>query len=71
MIFRHKDEGEYQSPEDAYSFGQLLVYMFANWNFAWKLNFFPMPQVERYVDTLFLKFTRYFKVYKVHKVKIF
>ena len=38
----------YQSPEDAYSFGRLLVYMFADWSVAWKLNFFPMRQVERY-----------------------
>ena len=39
----------YQSPEDAYSFGRLLVYMFADWSVAWKLNFSPMPQVERYI----------------------
>ena len=44
----NKDE-KYQSPEDAYAFGRLLVYMFADWNLAWKLNFFPMRQVQRYV----------------------
>jgi len=47
-----RDKEKYQSPEDAYSFGRLLVYMFANWSFAWKLNFFPMPQVERYIKSL-------------------
>ena len=47
LLSEKNDKEEYQSPEDAYAFGQLLVYMFANWSFAWKLNFFPMPQVER------------------------
>ena len=43
-----RKEGEiYQSPEDAYSFGRLLVFMFADWTVAWKLIFFPMPQVQR------------------------
>ena len=49
MLRDKEDKEKYQSPEDAYSFGRLLVYMFANWSFAWKLNFFPMPQVERYI----------------------
>ena len=49
MLRDKEDKEKYQSPEDAYSFGRLLVYMFANWSFAWKLNFFPMRQVERYI----------------------
>ena len=49
LICSEKQEGvDYQSPEDAYAFGRLLVFMLANWSFAWKLNYFPMPQVERY-----------------------
>ena len=49
-------EYEYQSPEDAYSFGRLLVYMFANWDCAWKLIFFPMPQVERFIRSLAINY---------------
>ena len=77
FLFSSKDEGEYQSPEDAYAFGKLLVYMFANWSFAWKLNFFPMSQVERYVlkttstreINKLSKIITYFKVYKEPKTK--
>ena len=43
-----RENKQYESPEDAYAFGRLLVYMFANWSLAWKLIFFPMKQVERF-----------------------
>jgi len=46
-ILRDGDDGDYNSPEDAFSFGRLMIYMFSNWSLAWKLTFFPMEQVQR------------------------
>ena len=48
QLFRNGNDGDYNSPEDAFSFGRLMIYMFSNWSFAWKLTFFPMEQVQRY-----------------------
>ena len=42
-----KHTKEYNSPEDAFSFGRLMIYMFSNWSFAWKLTFSPMQQFKR------------------------
>ena len=41
---------ERESYEDSFAFGRLIVYMFANWNLAAKLIFFPMQQFQRYVN---------------------
>merc|ERR1712176_714928 len=38
--------------QDAFSFGRLMIYMFSDWNFAWKLTFYPMEQVQRYIESI-------------------
>ena len=45
---REGKDADYNSPEDAFSFGRLMIYMFSSWSLAWKLTFFPMQQVKRY-----------------------
>ena len=34
-------------PEDSFSFGRMLIFMFSNWSLAWKLSFSPGAQIER------------------------
>ena len=47
QLLRDGNDGDYNSPEDAFSFGRLMIYMFSDWNFAWKLTFYPMEQAQR------------------------
>ena len=47
MDLRGENDGDYNFPEDAFSFGRLMIFMFSNVSFAWKLAFFPMVQVKR------------------------
>ena len=39
---------EYNSPEDSFSFGRMMIFIFSNWSLAWKLSFSPRAQIERY-----------------------
>ena len=45
-ILRENDETGIV-PEDAFSFGRLMIFMFSNWYLAWILRLFPMCQVKR------------------------
>ena len=44
---RDGNDGEYNSPEDSFSFGRMMIFMFSNWSLAWKLSFSPGAQIER------------------------
>lgn len=47
-IFRQDENGDYYSPEDAFAFGRLMVFMFSNWNSAWQLIYSTKDQVKRF-----------------------
>ena len=47
--FRSENDSEYIYPEDAFSFGRLIVFMVSNWNIASKLVFFPVNQFKRFI----------------------